>query len=205
MALAAATTTLIALVCVNTADGQWAIARRNVNLRLDPSTTQDAVRLLPAGTELEILWPDRVSQYWYVTTALGEIGWVWSANVRLIPASQVGSLQFFPREPSPMPVYNRLIQYGDWIDEDRDCEDTRAEVLIRDSRLPVERHAHNQCRVRAGSWVDPFGGDTLALASDVDIDHMVPLRNAHLSGAWRWSFPRLRELPAGCEAPPRCP
>lgn len=172
-------------------EAQWAVARSNVNLRHDPSTTRDAIRLLPRGTELELLWPDRVERYYYVLTEAGEIGWVWSANVRLVPATQVASLQSFPRESGQVTAYNRLVQYGDWVDEDGDCEDARAEVLIRDSRLPVKRHA-NPCRVRAGSWVDPFGGDTLTLASDVDIDHMVPLRNAHISGAWRWSFPRRR-------------
>ena len=37
-----------------------------------------------------------------------------------------------------------------------------------------------------GTWLDPFTGRSWTDASDVDIDHMVPLKNAHDSGAWAW-------------------
>jgi hypothetical protein len=34
--------------------------------------------------------------------------------------------------------------------------------------------------------VSPYDGATWINATDVDIDHMVPLKNAHESGGWAW-------------------
>ena len=43
-----------------------------------------------------------------------------------------------------------------------------------------------------GEWLDPFTGDILTSARDLDVDHMVPLSNAHRSGAWAWDDARRR-------------
>ena len=43
----------------------------------------------------------------------------------------------------------------------------------------------------SGSWNDPYSGRTITDASKLDIDHMVPLKEAHESGAANW--PRERE------------
>ena len=48
------------------------------------------------------------------------------------------------------------------------------------------------CRVIAGRWVGPWTGEVFTDASDVDIDHHVPLGHAHLSGGWDWSPERKR-------------
>jgi hypothetical protein len=85
-----------------------------------------------------------------------------------------------------IPPYNRA-EWHHWIDEDHDCQDTRAEVLIRDSVRPVTFTSTSGCVVELGQWVDPYGGAVLTDASDVDIDHLVPLENAHYSGGWAWS------------------
>ena len=37
-----------------------------------------------------------------------------------------------------------------------------------------------------GRWYGAFTGVYVEDPSDLDIDHLVPLKNAHLSGAWRW-------------------
>ncbi len=36
-------------------------------------------------------------------------------------------------------------------------------------------------------WYSPYDGATWTAASDVDIDHMVPLAEAWASGAWAWT------------------
>ena len=44
-----------------------------------------------------------------------------------------------------------------------------------------------------GRWYGAFDGHDLENTSYVDVDHMVPLRNAHISGAWAWS-PEKKEM-----------
>ena len=43
-----------------------------------------------------------------------------------------------------------------------------------------------------GVWNDPYTGSTFTVASDVDIDHMVPLADAHRSGGWQWTVATKR-------------
>lgn len=62
--------------------------------------------------------------------------------------------------------------------------DTRETVLQRDGRDVVVNSA---CSAVAGTWRSPYDGATWTAASDVDIDHMVTLKNAWESGAWAWS------------------
>jgi len=77
-----------------------------------------------------------------------------------------------------------------WQDEDDDCRDTRAEVLIRTSQIPVTYRHTERCVVASGLWIDPYTGATFRDASRLDIDHLVPLRHAHAQGAARWSRQR---------------
>lgn len=48
-------------------------------------------------------------------------------------------------------------------------------VLKRDGTNVVTNSA---CAATSGTWFSPFDGATWTAASDVDIDHMVPLKNA---------------------------
>lgn len=84
--------------------------------------------------------------------------------------------------------YNRSRHFGSWIDDHRDdnCYNTRAKVLIRDSSVPVTFRS-NGCSVHTGQWADPYAGGLFQRASDIQVDHFVPLKNAYLSGAHKWS------------------
>jgi hypothetical protein len=93
-----------------------------------------------------------------------------------------------PAESSAVP-YDRDL-YGDWIDTDGDCQDTRQEVLIAESLIPVQFDSVG-CNVVSGQWLDPYTGQIFTDPSDLDIDHVVPLAEAHRSGASHW-LPQLR-------------
>jgi hypothetical protein len=68
---------------------------------------------------------------------------------------------------------------------------TRENVLIRDSLTPAQVDPFG-CRVVAGDWVSPYDGATWDNPADVDIDHVVALKEAWDSGAWSWSAAQRR-------------
>ncbi|KND89389.1 hypothetical protein TOPH_06039 [Tolypocladium ophioglossoides CBS 100239] len=43
------------------------------------------------------------------------------------------------------------------------------------------------CTVESGTWRSPYDGVSKTQARDIDIDHMVPLKNAWISGASSWT------------------
>ena len=61
---------------------------------------------------------------------------------------------------------------------------TREIVLQRDG-TNVQTDA--SCAAISGTWYSPYDGATWTQASDVDIDHMVPLAEAWRSGASSWT------------------
>lgn len=75
----------------------------------------------------------------------------------------------------------------DWIDADGDGLDTRAEVLIDESKVSV---IITRGIVRTGRWVSLYDNLTWTISTDVDIDHVVALSEAWKSGAYRWSASR---------------
>jgi hypothetical protein len=88
-------------------------------------------------------------------------------------------------DPDPQrPPYERDQYDTDgWADVDGDCLNTRHELLVAYS---LDEPVLDGCRVISGRWVDPYTGDTLTTADAATIDHLVPLAEAHRSGAWRW-------------------
>jgi hypothetical protein len=61
---------------------------------------------------------------------------------------------------------------------------TREMVLQRDGTNVVVDWS---CAAISGSWYSPYDGATWRAASDVDIDHVVPLSNAWRTGARSWT------------------
>ena len=94
--------------------------------------------------------------------------------------------------PADIPDYDRS-DWRHWVDQDGDCQDARQEVLVQESLEPVTYETDRECRVATGRWYGAFDGHDLENTSYVDIDHMVPLRNAHVSGAWAWP-PKKKEV-----------
>lgn len=93
--------------------------------------------------------------------------------------------------PLPGEKYDRIKQFGSWIHDPRvsDCFNTRARVLARDSREQVTVAPSNPCRVDRGVWLDPYSGKQFNSAEEIQIDHVVALKNSYDSGAFRWTKP----------------
>jgi len=70
-------------------------------------------------------------------------------------------------------------KYRLWIDANGDCQDTRAEVLVGESTSKTT----GGCTIQTGRWVSYYDHKTWTHASDVDIDHLVPLKESWDSGA----------------------
>lgn len=81
------------------------------------------------------------------------------------------------------PAYSRDL-YPHWRDLDGNGCDAREDVLIAESTVTATIGAG--CTVTSGRWVSAYDGVVTTDPSTFDIDHMVPLANAHQSGAWAW-------------------
>lgn len=81
--------------------------------------------------------------------------------------------------------YNRK-EWKHWSDFDRDCQNTRHEILIERSLGPL-RFDRKRCNVIKGKWQDYYYPEYHTLSRQVDIDHLVPLKNAHDTGGAYWS------------------
>lgn len=73
-----------------------------------------------------------------------------------------------------------------WTDADGDGCNTREEVLIAESLSSAQVDAYG-CTVVAGDWLSLFDGRAHTDPSDLDIDHLIPLKEAWDSGAYSWS------------------
>ncbi|MFJ2098354.1 HNH endonuclease family protein [Streptomyces anulatus] len=74
-------------------------------------------------------------------------------------------------------------KFPHWITQSGACN-TREVVLKRDG---TNVQQDSSCTAVSGSWFSPYDGATWSAASDVDIDHMVPLAEAWRSGASSWT------------------
>jgi hypothetical protein len=101
------------------------------------------------------------------------------------------ALQNAPTPPQPdateVSIRYQREDWPHWIDEDGDCQNTRQELLILSSQVPVTFTSERGCTVATGQWLDPYTGNTYTQASDVDIDHVVPLAYAHAAGGATWT------------------
>ncbi|MGI5521424.1 HNH endonuclease family protein [Micromonospora sp. CA-259024] len=77
-----------------------------------------------------------------------------------------------------------------WITISGSCN-TREQVLKRDGTSVV---VDSSCAATSGRWYSPYDGATWTAASDVDIDHVVPLAEAWRSGANSWTTSRRQSF-----------
>lgn len=140
-----------------------------------PSPTQNTARTSPTKTVPSASWPAFTPQPTAVSSTVRPASPT-GINVSLLAIAEIGK---------NLPRYDRD-QWRHWVDADRDCQNTRHEVLIEESSIPVRFRDGRNCTVDSGLWVAPFTGATVNKASELDVDHMVPLANAHRSGGWAW-------------------
>lgn len=86
--------------------------------------------------------------------------------------------------------YDRTRYFGSWLDTNRDCQNTRAEVLLQEAKAGATYTTARHCTVRTARWVTRWDNRTHTLASTVEIDHTVPVHEAWGSGARYWSQAR---------------
>ena len=157
---------------------QVAVVIKPVNLREDPSTNNPPIRLLLPPERLKLVPPKEQGGYYRVKTEANENGWAWKPSVK---------------------VYDRG-DWKHWTDADGDCQKTRQEVLIAESTIPVTL-SPNGCRVESGRWVGPYSGEVFTDPGDLQVDHMVPLANTHVSGGWAWNSQRKEDYANDMENP----
>lgn len=80
--------------------------------------------------------------------------------------------------------YNRA-DWAHWSDLDGNGINTRHEVLIAEADGPIVMSADGRYVV-SGLWEGMYSGKLFRLASDLDIDHIVPIHYAHTRGGADW-------------------
>jgi hypothetical protein len=98
-------------------------------------------------------------------------------------------------EDRPMTGYDRD-EFPHWVSVDG-CS-TRQLVLQRDGK---DVETDEDCQPVSGEWFSPFDNEVVTSASEVDIDHMVPLANAWRSGADSWDKDTRRAFANDLEGP----
>lgn len=108
-----------------------------------------------------------------------------SNSVKSVGGAGLSVLQTIRIENERPDKYERA-SFVHWIDIDGDGCDTREQVLKRDS-VTLPQVDPYKCKVIAGDWVSPYDGAPWSDPTDIDIDHVVALKEAWDSGAWAWS------------------
>lgn len=104
------------------------------------------------------------------------------------------------KEHIDVPYERELFFYG--RDSDGDGHSTRSEILLRDSTVEVQFDYRNgSSHIVSGAWHSPLDAKSYLASSDVEVDHLVPLKEAWHSGAWRWSSDELRTFANDLEYP----
>lgn len=138
--------------------------------------------------------PGATSSRWAVrTVALGAA--VTAVTALATPAQAETYAASFRAAVRQLPVaaevntgYDRSRYFGTWRDLDRDCRNTRHEVLQAEGT--GLRFSSTGCTVTAGRWRSFYDAKYYTSPTQLQIDHMVPVAEAWGSGARRWTQTR---------------
>lgn len=132
-------------------------------------------------------WYNRIRTYKFFETVEACL----DAGGRLPKGMSLASLDQAKRSArassGAMARYQRSAFGHGWDDANGDCRNSRAEALVDSSTTQVRFATDRGCRVVAGRWVSAFTGKVIQNASNIDIDHVVPLAWSWDRGANKWS------------------
>ena len=112
-------------------------------------------------------------------TGVGLLGWIPTGSSASTSApALVSNLRVAPERNAG---YERD-RFADWFDADSNDCDTRQEVLLRQNEK-----SRGACDDDRGSWFSAYDGVGVVVASELDVDHFVPLAEAWGSGARDWT------------------
>lgn len=96
----------------------------------------------------------------------------------------------------PMDGYSRE-KFPHWHIVTGTC-DTRETVLKRDG---TDVNTGSDCYPTSGTWKSAYDGATWTKASDLDIDHIVPLADAWRTGAAKWTQQQREDFANDLDGP----
>lgn len=99
----------------------------------------------------------------------------------------LNSLSVVATSESLHPGYARKL-FLHWIDANNDGCNTREEVLKAESRVMTTQSI--TCKILSGRWYSAYDRQWVTNPTLLDIDHVVALKEAWLSGAYTWSYNR---------------
>lgn len=133
-------------------------------------------------------------------SSTGDTGQPGEQSPAAIARQQLAELEVKGR--APMTGYDRDAFGPAWSDDvtvagGRNGCDTRNDVLRRDLADLAVREGTRDCLIEAGTLQDPFSGETIRFNrgdGQVDIDHVVALANAWVTGAQFWDDATRRDF-----------
>ena len=122
------------------------------------------------------------------------VWWLWVLLIGLIysPSIPAHSLTIAPQIAEDKDSgYDRSL-FKHWIDADKNGCNTRAEVLV--SEAVSKPKVDKKCKISGGKWLSAYDKKSITNASQLDVDHLVPLAEAWRSGAWAWTAMQRQEF-----------
>ena len=105
--------------------------------------------------------------------------------IAIILGYTITSIIYSLSSASTLESYSRE-KFRHWIDKDSDCQNTKTEIIIRDST--TAKLSPNSCTVLSSTLLDPYSGEIINYPEEfIDVDHIVPLKEAWASGASTWT------------------
>lgn len=163
----------------------WVAIKNKWKLSVDVVERNAIRKLLTTSCKTTTVAPWGSKQTASTTTTIPSKG---SSGAR----TALSVLASIPQAKEEQTGYQRSL-FKHWSDLDGDGCSTREEVLIAESLTKAQVDAYG-CKVIAGDWYSPYDNRRYEYPSDIDIDHVVALKEAWDSGAHSWSASKREQF-----------